>query len=145
MVVPRTTSLQSGCPSKFSVVRTWNKVIAAVECHSWGVKIYGCPSDNCISIFGCPATFLVVPGARTTEISSTSSELLKCLSHKENIVRLVQFGALANQWCAAGVFYSWLLIVYLYPVIQGKIIQLWQTRVCAGGKRTLLPGQKYLT
>ncbi len=34
------------------------------------LQIYGCPSDNCISKFGCPVTFLVVPGARTTEISN---------------------------------------------------------------------------
>ncbi len=42
--------------------------MAGVELHSWGMKIYGCPSDNYISIFGCPATFLVVPGAQTTKI-----------------------------------------------------------------------------
>ena len=34
-------------------------------------QIYGCPLDNCISIFGCPATFLVLPGARTTKILNT--------------------------------------------------------------------------
>ena len=41
--------------------------MAGVEFHSWGMKIYGCPSDNRISIFGCPATFLVISGARTTK------------------------------------------------------------------------------
>ncbi len=35
-------------------------------------KIYGCPSDNHINIFGCPVTFLVVPGARTTKISNAA-------------------------------------------------------------------------
>ncbi len=39
-----------------------------VDFHSWDVKLYGWPSDNCISIFGCPATFVVVPGARITKI-----------------------------------------------------------------------------
>ena len=37
-------------------------------------QINGCPSDNWISIFGCPATFLVVPGARTTEISNADQQ-----------------------------------------------------------------------
>ncbi len=38
------------------------------------LQINGCPSDNCISIFGCPATFLVVLGARTTEISNAGNK-----------------------------------------------------------------------
>ena len=42
--------------------------MVAVKFHSWSVKIHGWPSDNCISIFGCPAIALVVPGARTTKI-----------------------------------------------------------------------------
>ncbi len=37
-------------------------------------KIYDCPSDNYTSIFGCPATFLVVPGARTTKISNADDD-----------------------------------------------------------------------
>ena len=37
---------------------------------SFWLQIYGCLLDNCIIIFGCPATFLVVPGARTTKISN---------------------------------------------------------------------------
>ncbi len=51
-------------------------------------QIYGCSSDNCISIFGCPATFLVVPGARTTKISNAAwmreSQCMLCieLCHK---------------------------------------------------------------
>ena len=44
-----------------------------VEFHSWGMKFYGCSSDNRISIFGCPATFLVVPGARTTKFSNADT------------------------------------------------------------------------
>ncbi len=68
----------SGCPSKVLVVRTWNNVnntcvVAGVDFHSWGMKIYGCPSD--ISIFDCPATFLVVPGVRTTKISNAAREV----------------------------------------------------------------------
>ncbi len=47
------------------------------------LQIYGCPSDNCISIFGCPATFLVVPGARTTKISNAGA--------KDHIVVLLEF------------------------------------------------------
>ncbi len=30
--------------------------------HSWGVKINGCPSDNCISIFWLPGDFFGCPG-----------------------------------------------------------------------------------
>ncbi len=72
MVVPRVNHVKiSGCPFKFLVVRTWKKV-TGVKCQSWGMKIYGCPSDNHSSIFGCPATFLVVPGARTTEFSNAA-------------------------------------------------------------------------
>ena len=49
--------------------------MVALEFHSLGVKIYGCPSDNCISFFACPANCLVVPGARTTKISNAAQEL----------------------------------------------------------------------
>ena len=41
-----------------------------MEFHSEDMKIYGCPSDNHVNIFGCPATFLV--GARTTKISNAA-------------------------------------------------------------------------
>ncbi len=62
MVVLRTMRLQFlvVCPS-FGCPYMVNNM-ATVEFHCWGVKIYGCPLDNCVSIFGCPATFLVVPG-----------------------------------------------------------------------------------
>ncbi len=81
MVVPRTTRIQ------FLVVRQsfWLSVyleqVNGVEFHSCGMKIYGCPSDNHISIFGCPTTVLVVPGARTTEFS-------KAAHNHTNIVHL---------------------------------------------------------
>ncbi len=55
------------CPYLKQGKQQW---LARVEFHSWGMEIYGCPSDNHISIFGCPVTFLVVPGARTTKISN---------------------------------------------------------------------------
>ncbi len=45
-----------------------------VEFYSWGMKSDGCPLDNHISIFGCPPTFLFVPGARTTKISNAGYE-----------------------------------------------------------------------
>ncbi len=77
MVVPRTTRLQ------FVVVRPnfWLSVhgcawVSQLEL-SLSVKIYGCPSDNCIRFFGCPATCLVVPGARTTEISNAGHNVLR--------------------------------------------------------------------
>ncbi len=62
-----------GCSAKFLVVRTWDKVNnqwleSSFTDGAW--KFYGCPSDNRISICGCPVTFLVVPGARTTKISN---------------------------------------------------------------------------
>ncbi len=55
-----------GCPSKFLVVHTWNTCTKVTS----SLQIYGCPSDNFTSILGCPATLLVVPGARTTKISN---------------------------------------------------------------------------
>ena len=70
MVVPRTTRLQ------FLVVRPSFWLSVYLEQGKWGRvsqlghEIDGCPSDNHISIFGCPATCLVVPGARTTKISN---------------------------------------------------------------------------
>ncbi len=71
MIVPRTTRLQClVVRPNFWLSKHGTRPFAAVEFHSWGVKIYGCPSDNYISIFGCPATFLVVPGARTIKISN---------------------------------------------------------------------------
>ena len=50
----------SGCSYMVLVVRTWNKV-NGVEFHSQDMKIYGCLSDNYISILGCLANVLVVP------------------------------------------------------------------------------------
>ncbi len=41
------------------------------------IYIYGCPLDNCISIFGCLATVLVVHGARTTKISNADLHTCK--------------------------------------------------------------------
>ena len=35
--------------------------MAGVKFQSWGLKIYGCPLDKRISIFGCPATFFGCP------------------------------------------------------------------------------------
>ena len=49
--------------------------MAAVEFHSCSVKINLCPSDNCIKIFGCSVTFLVVTGARTTNILNAERDL----------------------------------------------------------------------
>ncbi len=34
------------------------------------LQIYSCPLGNCVSIFGCPATILVVAGTLTTKISN---------------------------------------------------------------------------
>ncbi len=42
------------------------------------MKIDDCLSDNHISMFGCPATFLVVPGARTTKISNAVCNSVDC-------------------------------------------------------------------
>ncbi len=39
------------------------------------LQIYGCPLDNCIGLYGCPVTFLVVPGARTTKILNADSNV----------------------------------------------------------------------
>ncbi len=59
-----------------------NKVYG-VEFQSGDMKIYGCPSDNHVSIFGCPATFFVVPGARarTTKILNTAQNPYPCLGY----------------------------------------------------------------
>ncbi len=59
-----------GCPYLEQGIR---QLVAGVKFHSWGIKIYGCPLDNCSSIFS-PATFLVVPDERTTEISNAEME-----------------------------------------------------------------------
>ena len=41
-----------GCPSTFLVVSTWNIYTYKGEFWLWIYGIYGCPSDNCISIVG---------------------------------------------------------------------------------------------
>ena len=51
--------------------------MVALEFHTLGVKMYGCPSDNCIRFFSCPATCLVVPGTRTTEISNAGYHIIR--------------------------------------------------------------------
>ncbi len=56
----------SGCPFKFFFLLSVHD-IHMYKGEFW-LQIYGCPSDNCINIFGRPVTFLVVPGAWTTKI-----------------------------------------------------------------------------
>ena len=59
----------SGCPlKKCLVVRTWNKVLVYMYKGEFWLQLYDCPLDNCISIFGCLATYLVALGAWTTKI-----------------------------------------------------------------------------
>ncbi len=60
--------------------------MAGVELYSWSMEIYGCPSDNRISIFGCPATFLVVPGARTTKFSNAAQEWIDQQFSESNLL-----------------------------------------------------------
>ena len=54
------------------------------------LQIYGCLSHNSISIFGCPATFLVVPGARTTKILNTGFISLTAMGTTASIVTRVK-------------------------------------------------------
>ncbi len=99
-----------GCPY------TLNKIYG-VEFHSWGMKIYGCPSDNHISIFGCPATFLVVPGARTTKFSNAAWEPLDL-----NKVCWFFSYAILDRICA----WKWLEI----PSLHMLLLHTWRVKIC---------------
>ncbi len=81
MVVSRTTrNWNLVVRPGFLVVCTWNKVLVSIlylnlsvySDHTYKgefwLQIDNSPSDNCISIFGCPGTFFVVSGAQTTKI-----------------------------------------------------------------------------
>ena len=72
MIVPWTTRLQ------FLVVCTRKYKYKG----EFWLLIYGCPSDNCISIFACPVTFLLVPGTRTTKISNAAYKYYISIKHR---------------------------------------------------------------